>query len=109
MKFKTEFDNLIEDIEQSIEVILLTQKGEKIFEPEFGCDVWSLLDSNIEKTPLIIASIYDALDKWEKRIKVEKVNIKSIDSNTGSINLEISYTIKETGERNVFQRQLQRN
>ena len=30
-------DNLIEDIEQSIEVILTTPKGAKIWEPEFGC------------------------------------------------------------------------
>ncbi len=109
MKFKTEFSNLIEDIEQSIEVILLTQKGEKIFEPEFGCNVWELLDGGIKQTPILIASIYDALDRWEKRINVEKINIKSIDNNVGFINLEIIYTIKETGERNVFQRQLQRN
>ncbi len=37
-------DNLIEDTEQSIEVILTTSKGAKIWEPEFRCDLLNYID-----------------------------------------------------------------
>ncbi len=39
-----QIDNLIEDVEQSITTILLTLKGTKIFEPEFGSKLLSYLD-----------------------------------------------------------------
>ena len=102
MMLKTEFSNLLEDINQSIEVILFTRKGEKIFEPEFGCGIWELLDRGIEQIPVLIASIYDALNKWEKRIKIDKVNIKSFDPSSGQVSIEINYTVRETNERGIY-------
>ena len=102
MMLKTEFPNLLEDINQSIEVILFTRKGEKIFEPEFGCGIWELLDREIEQIPVLIASIYDALNRWEKRIKVDKVNIKSFDPALGQVSIEIYYTVRESNERGVY-------
>jgi len=102
MMLKTEFSNLLEDINQSIEVILFTRKGEKIFEPEFGCGIWELLDRGIEQIPVLIASIYDALSKWEKRIKIDKVNIKSFEPNTGQVSIEIYYTVRNNNERGIY-------
>jgi phage baseplate assembly protein W len=106
MKLKTEFISLLEDIEQSIGVILLTRKGEKIFEPEFGCDIWELLDKGIDKIPLYIAAIYDALERWEKRISVEKIDVELIDVNSGNLLVKIEYEIKDTGDRYVYEREL---
>jgi len=102
MMLKTKFSNLLEDINQSIEVILFTRKGEKIFEPEFGCGIWELLDRGIEQIPVLIASIYDALNKWEKRIKVDKVKINSFEPSIGQVSIEIYYTVRNNNERGIY-------
>lgn len=87
--------NLEEDVAQSIEVILLTPKGAKIFEPEFGTNILKYLDRPIEEVvPLIIAEVWEALERWEPRIKLLSVDVVEADEN-GKISLILFYEIKD--------------
>lgn len=97
MKFSIEFSDLLEDINQSIYVILMTRKGEKIFEPDFGCSVWDLLDNGVENTAKIIATIVSSIKKWEQRILIEDVKINNFDNS--NLSIEISYCIRGRDER----------
>ena len=90
-----QIQSLEEDIAQSIEVILLTPKGAKIFEPEFGTNILKHLDRPIDEVvPLIIAEVWEALERWEPRIKVLSVDVVKADEN-GKILLVLLYEIKE--------------
>lgn len=46
--------------------LLLTQIGERLYQPEFGCNLLSAIfqPNTDEIKPLILESIYDAVEKW---------------------------------------------
>src|SRR6201995_3146482 len=64
-----------EDLDRSIQMVLLTAPGERLMRPEFGCRIWDLLFEPV--TPnllgLISEAVRDALAQWEPRITVEDV------------------------------------
>lgn len=62
----------IESINASIENILGTSKGERVFLPEFGSSISSLLFDPISEdtASAILTLLITAIDQWEPRIKV---------------------------------------
>jgi phage baseplate assembly protein W len=72
-----QIDNLIEDIEQSITTILLTPKGTKIFEPEFGSDLLSYIDKLAPQyIPKIVSEVWRVIQRWEPRVNLLKVEVE---------------------------------
>lgn len=72
----------IDDINQCIAIILSTQKGSVPHRPTFGADILKYVDAPVHVAiPNIIRETYDALELWEKRIKVEKVSAEIVESN----------------------------
>ncbi len=89
--------SLVEDIFQSIKIILLTRKGEKIHDPDFGCGVWDELDRPHTRAPYIVKEVYKALRKYEPRIEVLSVVPKMLD--VGRLEVEIEFIIKDTNQK----------
>ncbi len=90
-------ESLIEDIEQSIEVILTTPKGAKIWEPEFGCDLMSYIDKIAPNVlPRLIADVWDAIERWEDRVKLLNVDVEEL-KQEGSYKflIRLEYEIKD--------------
>ena len=66
----------VEDIAQSIYLILSTVKGSDPMRPAFGSDVYTYLDQPINTVaPMLVYEVFDAIGKWEKRLNVTKVNV----------------------------------
>jgi len=90
-------ESLEEDIAQSIEVILTTPKGSKIFEPEFGSELHKFID-NVSPSviPQIVAEVWKALQRWEPRIRLINVDVKRLEKE-GSYKLviRVEYEIRE--------------
>lgn len=63
----------IADINQCIQIILLTRKGTDPLRPEFGCGVFDYVDKPANKVGDIILAVNDALLKFEPRIDVVKI------------------------------------
>lgn len=104
MKLSTEFYDIVEDINQSIYVILATRKGEKIFEPDFGCSIWDLLDTGVENVSQIISAIVNSIKKWEQRIDLEDVKIERFDNS--DLLVQISYRLRGRDEKGIFRTNL---
>lgn len=68
-------NDTVESIRQCIRIILTTSKGEVPFRPRFGLSPEDLLDGR-KKDVDIAYEIIDQLERYEKRIKVKKVEIK---------------------------------
>lgn len=73
---------------ESIKNILLTEKGQKIYDPEFGTSLSRFLfkhlpthGSNINTTIDLHNEIFDSLTKFEPRISNLKVEVKIDDAN----------------------------
>jgi hypothetical protein len=92
------------DIESSMELILMTSKGERIMRPGFGCAIHdSVFDPNNATTHgLVVYSVKEALAMWEPRIAVDEVEVWADGVDGNRLNIVIRYTVKSTNdERNL--------
>lgn len=82
-----------EAIKQSVRNILLTRKGEKPFDPEFGSPIANLLFENA--SPVVATVMQDEIERalatYEPRIKVSYVVVKFLDNHT--VSADINATI----------------
>ena len=81
---------------QSIQIILSTPLGSRVMRPDFGSELYNLVDvplTDINKLRIYKATI-EALNKWEKRIKVRKVSATERPEQ-GEIELNIAATYNE--------------
>ena len=89
---------LLEDVKDSLELLIFTPKGQRIYDPNYGTLLFSYLDKPIEfiKSRLI-ANISDAIFSYEPRI--ELLNISILDSEKlGVYNLLLEFKLLETNE-----------
>ena len=89
------------DIEQSIYIILSTAKGERLMRPEFGCGIHSFVFQVMNTTTmtLIEQSVREALERWERRIKVENVAVTYDPSPGNQCLVRIDYVVRSTNDR----------
>lgn len=82
-------------VKQSVHNILMTSKGEKVFDPNFGCNLRAYLFDLF--SPAIAAKIKAAirynLTNYEPRISLISVDV-SEDSDNNSLRITVDYTIK---------------
>jgi phage baseplate assembly protein W len=93
-----------QDIEQSIRIILLTPKGQRIMRPTFGCLIHELMFAPNDGTTAGLAAYYveDALDMWEPRIRVLNVDAGPDPDDPSRLLIEINYEIKATHDRRAL-------
>jgi phage baseplate assembly protein W len=82
----------VASIRQCIRIILSTSKGEVPWRPNFGLSPETLLDGQAKDIDISFAVI-DQLSKYEKRIKVKKVSVETVDA--GHKRVTIYYSIIE--------------
>ena len=82
-----------ESIINSLKNIILTKKGERVFQPDFGCNISGLLFENFSKitNDAIETEIRTAVENFEPRVKNIKVTVvESLDNH--SIELQLYFT-----------------
>ncbi|ADM80179.1 baseplate wedge subunit [Aeromonas phage phiAS5] len=64
-------------VQQSMAGIIGTRRGERPFDPAFGCDIHQTLFENMSEVAAmaIERSIYDAIGNYEPRVKLENVHV----------------------------------
>jgi len=80
-------------IPSSIKRILRTPLGSRTMRPDFGSRLHELKDRPFNDEFKLKATkyTYEAIIKWEKRVKVAQVGFK-VEAITGSVTLNISFT-----------------
>lgn len=83
-------------VEQSILMILMTPKGQRVMRPDFGCQIHDLLFAPNDASTLGLASFYvdEALRTWESRIEVLQVSARADDDHPERIVLDIRYRLR---------------
>lgn len=89
----------INQAKSNLQNLILTRKGERLMQPEFGCDIWKIIfepivegdiESKIEK------SILDAVNTWLPYLNIDTIlfdyDENDIDSNR--LQLEIQFSLK---------------
>ena len=89
------------DIEEAVQMILLTPKGQRVMRPDFGCQIHDLTFSPNDATTAGLAAYYvkEALGMWEPRIRVQDVSTSIDPRNASRLLIEIHYEIKASHDR----------
>ena len=75
--------------------LILTRKGERVSNPNFGCDLWRLLfeqkDGEIQE--LAQQYVIDAVETFMPYLKLQEIRVTNIDTflNDNAINLYVRY------------------
>lgn len=84
-------------IEDSIKRILETPKGTRVMLPEFGSDLYKLIDKRPDDDWVLQMTtfIHEAITRWETRIQVKKIEP---DMKDDKAHIKIEYQDKATGK-----------
>jgi phage baseplate assembly protein W len=90
-----------EDVDQAIALILSTAPGERPMRPEFGCQVHDFIFDTLDAATVgkMEAAIRAALDRWEPRIEVERVEFDLTRSGDGEVLSTISFRLRATNNK----------
>ena len=79
-------------LEQSIQDILTTPKGSRVIMREYGSDLPDLIDAPMNGETLvdIFAATAEAIDRWEPRFQLERVQVTA--AAAGAVSLELTGT-----------------
>lgn len=87
-----------DNIRESIQIILLTEPGERVMLPAFGCGLRRFLyEPNTPATRRLIQErVQDALRLWEPRIGVESVTVDADPNDAQAAIVTIRYKLVAT-------------
>ena len=87
-----------EDIRQAVRLILQTNKGERVMNPEFGCNLRQYMFGQIDYTTCtqMEQEVRDALIRWEPRITDVEVQVELSDENAAQLLVKVSYVVRST-------------
>lgn len=87
-----------EKIKESIYIILMTQKGERVLLPGFGSKINDYVFEVMNETNLTLMAnnIKTAIQTYEKRVRNVSVDIIIDKFNNGKLVIDISYTVSKT-------------
>ena len=87
-----------EDIQEAVRLILLTGKGERMMQPEFGCSLRSFAFDHTDYTTKtqMEREAQEALIRWEPRITDVQVRVEQDSREDGRLLLNISYVVRAT-------------
>lgn len=87
-----------EDIKEAIWIIVMTKKGERIRNPEFGCGIHEYTFGTMDFQTLkkMEWSVQEALTLWEPRITDIQVTVSIAEDLEGTVRIEVSYRVRAT-------------
>jgi phage baseplate assembly protein W len=92
------------DIQQSLDILLSTALGERVMQPQYGCDLQPYVFSPLN--PHMVGYLKDrvrnAILFYETRIKIESLDVSAGDSTDvieGRFRITLSYTVVQTNTR----------
>jgi uncharacterized protein len=93
-----------EVVRQAIYLLLRTRPGERVMRPEYGCDLHQLLFSSNDDTTagLAIHYVRRALDLWEPRIDVLRLDANRSPEQPESLLIELDYRVRSTQQSDAL-------
>lgn len=93
---------LIQQVKSNFKNLILTKKGERLMQPDFGCDLHALLFENITDTTLETArlALVSAVEKWMPFLEVVTIDVSN-DVKTSPHKIDITVLYRFRNNPNV--------
>src|SRR6185436_9277073 len=91
----------VEDIHQSLQILLSTRLGERVMQDEFGCALDGVVFEEIDQDLLnsLNSSIADAILYYEPRISLDRLDVSESAAQPGILLIRLDYTVRSTNSR----------
>lgn len=88
----------VEDIKESIRIILFTAPGERLMRPDFGCGIHDLVFDPINRITvgLFESRIRESITKFEARVDIVKLDISTREARNGRLEINLSCRVRDT-------------
>jgi uncharacterized protein len=95
-----QISNQVQNLEESIRIILQTDIGERVYRPEFGSRLSELIFAPMNTQTLLLLRVYtqEALEKWEPRIVIDAIRTEP-DPIRGCVEVTLEYHPKDSHDQ----------
>ena len=93
--------NAKNEIEEAIQIILMTSPGQRVMRPHFGCRIHDLVfaPNNLDTMMQARRYVEEALGMWEPRITVIDVEVERHPEKSGALLINIVYEVKSIHDK----------
>ncbi len=91
----------LEDIQQSLYILLRTEPGERVMQPDYGCALRPFLFENLVSSTLTRLQdvVQKAILRYEPRVQAGPVQVDASRVADGVLLLDVSYTVRRLNSR----------
>lgn len=91
----------VQDIEESLQILFGTQRGERLFQPKYGLDMHEILFDPVSTTmrTLLEERVKIGILIYEPRIEPLDIKVTSPDADAGVLQIELDYRVRATNSR----------
>jgi len=91
-------------VRQSILLLLTTRPGERVMRPDYGCDLQQLVFSPNDAAThgLAIYFVRQALQRWEPRIDIIRLDATSNEGDPGRMDIILEYRVRKTARSEIL-------
>ncbi len=85
-------------VRQAVLLLLSTRPGERVMRPTYGCGLHRLVFSPNDDTTagLAIHAVRQALERWEPRVEVIRLDAMPSPTNPGRLEVSLEYQVRRT-------------
>jgi hypothetical protein len=96
---RIDYPDLAASVRQLIRVILSTRPGEQLMRPDFGAGLELLLHepNTLATRRQIRERVQSALERWERRILLDRVEVWEVENEPTHVRVEIAYRLARNG------------
>ena len=89
------------NVEQSLRILLLTEPGQRVMRPDFGCAAGRLVfaPGSLQYLGQLETAVREAIRDWEPRIDVEDVSADADPNDETHVSVKLAYTVRATNTR----------
>jgi phage baseplate assembly protein W len=93
------YPELADSVRQLVRIILSTRPGEQLMRPDFGAGLDLLLHepNTIATRRRIRDRVQSALERWERRILLDRVEVWEVNDEPTHVRVEVAYRLARTG------------
>ena len=97
---RLDYPDLAESVRQLIRIILSTRPKEQLMRPDFGAGLELMLHepNTLATRRQIRERVQEALERWERRILLDRVEVWDVEDEPTHVRVEIAYRLARTGE-----------
>lgn len=88
---------LFDQVKSNFKNLILTKKGERLMQPEFGTDLYRILFENINETTVENArlSVTEAVERWMPFLELTNFEVKNpVNNNPHRIDISVTYRFR---------------